>query len=309
MQKIEQARAHGEKPCRPKIIHHHGQPKQPWTGSKNDYNAARPRADAIFYAGLGVGLPLTFAGFFLLDQTLDSTSLTARLIIVCGLGIVLGAFGATATINYKAYVMGGCGVIALILGFFLPNEDDRTRQGRFGKFAQIHVRGLPDKFSRCNDRGYEFFNRERGFNVARVRYHELIATEQQLAPDSFIASITLPESTQSDAGTGLIDGPFNCIPTKTVRDMLGMQDSVCWSFKRDSENGAATLPEARDNKGDKGEQAGGSVIASSTDCSDMAFSEDAPAGQSFNFFGIAKAFAADIAIERSHSGGWKQTLH
>lgn len=70
--------------------------------------------------------------------------MTARLIIVCGLGIVLGAFGATATINYKANVMGGCGVIALILEFFLSNEDDRLRHGRFGKFAQIQVRGLPD---------------------------------------------------------------------------------------------------------------------------------------------------------------------
>ncbi len=95
---------------------------KPGKAGKNHVEDQPPKLDFVFVAGILVGLTMTGFGFFL--QSNDAIS--ARLIMVCGLGVVLGAFGATATIKYKAYVIGGAAAIALILGYFL----DYTEKGQ-----------------------------------------------------------------------------------------------------------------------------------------------------------------------------------
>ncbi|MGI9354992.1 MAG: SPOR domain-containing protein [Rhizobiaceae bacterium] len=117
-------------------------------------------------------------------------------------------------------------------------------------------------------------------------------------PDSFIASVTLPASAESDAGGGPLDIPFNCIPTAPVRAVLGVKESVRWVFKYDPETGVSTLSQAADNNPGNAERLQGRVVASSTDCPDMAFSADEPSQQSF-YFGITKAFAADFPIGKA----------
>ena len=75
----------------------------------------QPRwADPIFRAGLMVGSALFVIGIFC--QTLNLIAPTLSILIICsGLGIIFGAFGSTAVINYKGVVIAGVAAIAVAL--------------------------------------------------------------------------------------------------------------------------------------------------------------------------------------------------
>ncbi|MGI9354991.1 MAG: hypothetical protein ACR2PF_07510 [Rhizobiaceae bacterium] len=93
------------------------------------------------------------------------------------MGTVLGALGSAAVVRHKAIIITGGAALGLVLGWFLSGEIDKERKGQFGKFAQIQVRGLPNNARVAMIADSSFFHRERGFAAARLRFHELIATE------------------------------------------------------------------------------------------------------------------------------------
>ena len=75
----------------------------------------QPRwADPIFRAGLAVGSGLFVIG--ILCQTFNLIAPTLSILIICsGLGIIFGAFGSTAVINYKGVVIAGVAAVAVAL--------------------------------------------------------------------------------------------------------------------------------------------------------------------------------------------------
>ena len=75
----------------------------------------QPRwGEPIFRAGLLVGSGLFLVG--ILCQTFNLIAPTLSILIICsGLGIIFGAFGSTAVINYKGFVIAGVAAVSIAL--------------------------------------------------------------------------------------------------------------------------------------------------------------------------------------------------
>ncbi|RJF89774.1 hypothetical protein D3874_24705 [Oleomonas cavernae] len=68
----------------------------------------------IFWPALIIGLMLAAAGGISMSMSLIAST-TSLLILCCGLGIILGAFGSTATIKHKGAVVTGVAAISIVL--------------------------------------------------------------------------------------------------------------------------------------------------------------------------------------------------
>lgn len=180
-------------------------------GDRSDEKNGNRRFDAYFVSGLVVGLILVAVGFFF-----EGTGpAPARMVFVSGLGIVLGAFGATATVTLKPYVIGGCGAIALIFGWFLSNE---VRQS----YVILQVDGIPADATVQIFGGQNFY----GAELLSAGIHEFVAMERHVDSRVIGAVVAIDDGA---------DIPFECISEearKSVISNIGGETKVFWSFDR-----------------------------------------------------------------------------
>lgn len=185
---------------------------------KNSRTSKGPKLDFVFIAGILVGLIMTGFGFFL--QSSQSNS--ARLIMVCGLGVVLGAFGSTATIKYKAYVVGGAAAIALVLGYFLQYLDN----GELDKFVLVQVVGVPEgtRLEIYSDRNF--------YGAELDRAHEFLVMQQHLRSRHLGAVLTLPQDDSSSENQIL---ELNCIKKLELLPFFQNRGTVFWTYDSESQ--------------------------------------------------------------------------
>ncbi len=74
-----------------------------------------------FVTGVIVGLILV-VGALAIEALELVPSGTANLVMCCGLGIVLGAFGTVALVRWQGVVIAGCGAVAVVLFVLLANS-------------------------------------------------------------------------------------------------------------------------------------------------------------------------------------------
>ncbi len=189
----------------------------------------QPRwADPVFRFGLGAGFALLAVGIACYATSLIAS--TVSILIICsGLGIILGAFGSTAVINYKGFVIAGVAAISVALLFVVSNEmrESLLRIEIDGEVsgARLELHGDNPFPGADHGRRFEFYVLGRSVAGDRQR---------------FALYVTLPE----DAGNAerrTIE--FECIPGTAILSQIGSGGTLHWSL--DAKNGLLKNVEGR----------------------------------------------------------------
>ncbi len=173
-------------------------------------------SEPVFRAGLYVGVGLLVAG--LITQSLFLVPYIVSLLVICsGLGIVFGAFGSLAVIQYKGAVIAGVATIAIALLWLTVQLGDsllRIRLDGDVKGAKVVLSG---------DDVYP--------GADRVTSVEFYVVTQSIDVDRLALLITLPSTTNTD-GTVTPGGEvnFECIPADSIRQFLGSGRPLQWRF-------------------------------------------------------------------------------
>ncbi|MDD9910502.1 MAG: SPOR domain-containing protein [Ahrensia sp.] len=160
--------------------------------------------DAFMIISLVIGLSL-MAGSKMLGFY---TAAESRLILVMGLGIVLGALGSAAMIQYRTWVITGGAAIGLILGWFLSHTSGSN-------YAIVQLKKLPPEATAT------LFDTEEFYRAQTTRAHEFIVLPDQVKAKTFQAEIAIGD-----------DNPmmFGCIPSEAVHDAMGTGEPVSWNY-------------------------------------------------------------------------------
>lgn len=95
------------------------------SGTKNSRNSNGSRFDQLFYGSIVVGIIIV--GISILANKHRWIGLVeSRLILCSGLGILLGAFGSTAIIKYRGFVIAGVAALAIALSYVIVDVSART---------------------------------------------------------------------------------------------------------------------------------------------------------------------------------------
>jgi hypothetical protein len=179
----------------------------------------QPRwGDPIFRAGLLVGAALFAIG--ILCQTFNLIAPTISILVICsGLGIIFGAFGSTAVINYKGFVVAGVAAIAvallLVVDFVMRESlvrievDGDVRGARLELFGDSAYPGADH-----DGRRFEFFIVGREITKDRL---------------SLIVSLP-PDDRERDGRADMREVVFDCIPATAITRFIGGGKTLQWRF-------------------------------------------------------------------------------
>ena len=184
----------------------------------------QPRwADPIFRAGLAVGSGLFLIG--ILCQTFNLIAPTLSILIVCsGLGIIFGAFGSTAVINYKGVVIAGVAAIAVAL---LLVVDWVMRESLVRLEVDGDVKGA--RLELFGDEAYP------GADHGGRRF-EFFIIGREITKDRLSLIVTLPAAEMERSGrSGAREISFDCIPSTAITRFIGGGKTLQWRFDADRE--------------------------------------------------------------------------
>ena len=179
----------------------------------------QPRwADPIFRAGLIVGSALFVIGIFC--QALNLIAPTLSILVICsGLGIIFGAFGSTAVINYKGVVIAGVAAIAvallLIVDWVMRESLVRIEVDGDVKGARLELFG---------DSAYP------GADHGGRRF-EFFIIGREITKDRLSLVVTLPAAEmERSARSGSREIAFDCIPSTAITRYIGGGKTLQWRF-------------------------------------------------------------------------------
>ena len=184
----------------------------------------QPRwADPIFRAGLLVGSGLFLIG--ILCQTFNLIAPTLSILIICsGLGIIFGAFGSTAVINYKGIVVAGVAAIAVAL---LLVVDWVMRESLVRLEVDGDVKGA--RLELFGDEAYP------GADHGGRRF-EFFIIGREITKDRLSLIVTLPVAEMERSGrSGAREISFDCIPSTAITRFIGGGKTLQWRFDADRE--------------------------------------------------------------------------
>jgi hypothetical protein len=179
----------------------------------------QPRwADPIFRAGLIVGSALFVIG--LLCQALNLIAPTVSILVICsGLGIIFGAFGSTAVINYKGVVIAGVAAIAVAL---LLVVDWVMRESLVRLEVDGDVKGA--RLELFGDSAYP------GADHSGRRF-EFFIIGREITKDRLSLVVTLPAAEMERSGrSGSREIVFDCIPSTAITRYIGGGKTLQWRF-------------------------------------------------------------------------------
>jgi hypothetical protein len=91
------------------------------SGTVNSRTNNESKFDQLFYGGIVVGLIIVVLGI-LTNKYYWAGITEARVILCSGLGIILGAFGSTATVKYRGIVITGVAAITIALSYSVVDQ-------------------------------------------------------------------------------------------------------------------------------------------------------------------------------------------
>lgn len=170
------------------------------------------RAGPVFKYGLATGFALVLLGGLSLGLSL--TNLFLEMLVVCaGLGIILGAFGSTASLKIPVQGATLAGVAAIAVALFmilLAQQDDRYVRVKLGG----DVENAAVEF--VGDQNYLGAYRE------THRTHDFIVFGKEIKRKRLNLFITLADKTEYH---------FECIKSDVLRPYLATGGTVEWSFQ------------------------------------------------------------------------------
>lgn len=184
----------------------------------------QPRwSDPIFRAGIAVGAGLFVIG--IVCQALNLIAPTLSILIICsGLGIIFGAFGSTAVINYKGFVIAGVAAVSIALLLVVDwvmretllklEIDGDVRGARLDLFGETAFPGAD------HGQRFEFYIVGRAVSGSRDRL-TLVVTPPQGA-----------ERDRTQLGRTI---EFECIPSTAITRFIGSGRTLQWRFDADRE--------------------------------------------------------------------------
>ncbi len=182
----------------------------------------QPRwADPIFRSGLIVGAALFAIG--IICQALNLIAPTLSILVICsGLGIIFGAFGSTAVINYKGFVIAGVAAVSIALLLVVDwvmresllklEIDGDVRGARLALFGDTAFPGA--------DHGQRFEFYIVGRSVSGDR-------------DRLTLVVTPPVGGERARNGRTIE--FECIPSTAITRFVGSGRTLQWRFDADRE--------------------------------------------------------------------------
>ena len=182
----------------------------------------QPRwSEPIFRAGLVVGVGLFLVG--VACETFNLIAPTVAILIICsGLGIVFGAFGSTAVINYKGFVVAG--VAALAIGLLLI-VDYVMRESLVRVEVDGDVKGA--RLELFGDTTYPGADHD-------GRLFEFFIVGRQITKDRLSLIVTLPMPPDATEGEPP-EVAFDCIPSTAITRFIGSGKILQWRFDRHDE--------------------------------------------------------------------------
>lgn len=183
----------------------------------------QPRwSEQIFRAGLVVGSGLFLVG--VACQTLNLIAPTVSILIICsGLGIIFGAFGSTAVINYKGFVVAGVAGIAIVL---LLIVDYVMRESIVRLEVDGDVKGA--RLELFGDTTYPGADHD-------GRLFEFFIVGREITKDRLSLIVTLPMQSSNRSGGDPPEVTFDCIPSTAITRFIGSGKTLQWRFDKDRE--------------------------------------------------------------------------
>jgi hypothetical protein len=181
----------------------------------------QPRwSEPIFRAGLVVGSGLFLVG--VACQTLNLIAPTVSILIICsGLGIIFGAFGSTAVINYKGFVVAGVAAIAIVL---LLIVDYVMRESIVRLEVDGDVRGA--RLELFGDTTYPGADHD-------GRLFEFFIVGREITKDRLSLIVTLPMPAADRSGGDPSEITFDCIPSTAITHYIGSGKTLQWRFDKE----------------------------------------------------------------------------
>lgn len=174
------------------------------------------KTTTLFWAGLVAGVVILIGGCLASYGNLIPSAISL-LIIVSGLSIILGAFGATATINYQGVTMAGVAALCVIL-FYVVMGQIRNPSVR------VDVSGFP------RDSSVDFYSGSTHFlGALRGDHHDLYefaVFQDDLRANVLGLAVTLPKQADGNVPADII---FGCIDKASITGWLGSQSSLQWT--------------------------------------------------------------------------------
>ena len=190
-------------------------PEPPPAAPPDNMPAQDPRwTDQIFRAGLMVGGALLIVG--LLCQAFNLVEPTLSSLIICsGLGIIFGAFGSTAVVRYKGFVVAGVATIAIALLLVVDYlvRDDIVRLRIDGDVRGARLDLLGDEALPGADHG---------------KYFEFVVIGREIKSQRMSLIVTLPPA--PPARVDPTEVSFECVPPSEIAKFLGSGKTVQWRF-------------------------------------------------------------------------------
>ncbi len=170
------------------------------------------RAGPVFKYGLATGFALVLLGGLSLGLSL--TNLFLEMLVVCaGLGVILGAFGSTASLKVPVQGATLAGVAAIAVALFmvlLAQMDDRYVRVKLGG----DIENAAVEF--VGDQNYLGAYRE------THRTHDFIVFGKEIRRKRLNVFITLADNSEYH---------FECISSEVLRPHLATGNTVEWSFQ------------------------------------------------------------------------------
>jgi len=176
---------------------------------------------SVFWSALAVSAILIALGFVSLNSTLvDFTS--SQLILCSGLGILFGAFGSMATINYKGVVVAGVAAIAIALlgtvSYLIKDDYVIVKIGGVKKANKVDMYGDRSYYGAPTRDSYDFIVLRRDLERRNVNLLiEVLDQAQQsdqLEPREYI---------------------FECVERDRILNALGSVQAIEWRFDQSRE--------------------------------------------------------------------------
>lgn len=167
-----------------------------------------PDKISVFAAGIAVGFVLVVFGVLTISLALIPFTV-ALLILCCGLGIILGCFGATATVKFKGVVIAGSAAITIVLAMFVHER-------MVSEYVELEIGGD------VREAKVEIFDGDLSILGAERRKAHRFIVMDEIRRDHIIVEIKPLGAAQPLE--------FNCIEKKEVNDHFGMGKIVQWRF-------------------------------------------------------------------------------
>jgi hypothetical protein len=174
------------------------------------------RTTTLFWAALGAGFVMLVGGGIAAAANLLPAAISL-LIIVGAISIVLGAFGATASVNYQGVTLAGVAALCVVL-FYIVMPEVRNPSVR------VEITGFPQgSLVDFYAGGSHFLGAYRG---EHHDLYEFAVFADELKANVLGLTVTAPKL---DDGKDPEESVFGCIDKSLVSRALGSSVSMQWS--------------------------------------------------------------------------------